>query len=88
MVKEVMKLEFKNGLEARPAALFVQIASKYESHISIVVNEKQVNAKSIMGMMSLGAIKGQNIEIIADGEDEEEAVAALLRFLTNQEISE
>jgi len=88
MVKEVMKLEFKNGLEARPAALFVQIASKYESHISIVVNEKQVNAKSIMGMMSLGAIKGQNIEIVADGEDEEEAVAALLRFLTNQEISE
>ena len=88
MVKEVMKLEFKNGLEARPAALFVQIASKYESHISIVVNEKSVNAKSIMGMMSLGAIKGQNIEIIADGEDEEEAVAALLRFLTNQEISE
>lgn len=88
MIKEVMKLEFKNGLEARPAALFVQIASKYESHISVVVNEKQVNAKSIMGMMSLGAIKGQNIEIVADGEDEEEAVAALLRFLATQEISE
>jgi catabolite repression HPr-like protein/phosphocarrier protein len=88
MIKEVIKLEFKNGLEARPAALFVQIASKYESHISVVVNEKQVNAKSIMGMMSLGAIKGQNIEIVADGEDEEEAVAALIRFLTTQEVSE
>ena len=47
MVKEVLKLELKNGLEARPAALFVQIASKYESHISVTVNEKQVNAKSI-----------------------------------------
>ena len=88
MVKEVLKLELKNGLEARPAALFVQIASKYESHISVTVNEKQVNAKSIMGMMSLGAIKGQNIEIIAEGQDEEEAVAALIKFLTTQEVAE
>ena len=88
MIKEVIKLEFKNGLEARPAALFVQIASKYESHVTVVVNEKQVNAKSIMGMMSLGAIKGQNIEIIAEGEDEEEAAAALIRFLTTQEVAE
>ena len=88
MVKEVLKLEFKNGLEARPAALFVQIASKYESHIVVTVNEKQVNAKSIMGMMSLGAIKGQNIEIAAEGQDEEEAVTALVKFLTTQEVAE
>lgn len=88
MFKQVMKLELKNGLEARPAALFVQMASKYESHISVIVNEKQVNAKSIMGMMSLGTIKGQNIEIIAEGEDEEEAVNALIHFLTTQEVTE
>ncbi len=88
MVKEVLKLELKNGLEARPAALFVQIASKYESHIAVTVNEKQVNAKSIMGMMSLGAIKGQNIEIAAEGQDEEEAVTALVKFLTTQEVAE
>ena len=44
MVKESLKLELKNGLEARPAALFVQIASKFDSHISVVVNEKKVNA--------------------------------------------
>ncbi len=88
MIKEVIKLEFKNGLEARPAALFVQIASKYESHIIVVVNEKQVNAKSIMGIMSLGALKGQSIQIVADGEDEEEAAAALIRFLTTQEVAE
>lgn len=87
-MKQIIKLELKNGLEARPAALFVQIASKYESHISVSVNEKQVNAKSIMGMMSLGTIKGEQIEILADGEDEEEAVTALINFLTNQEISE
>lgn len=88
MVKEVIKLEFKNGLEARPAALFVQIASKYESHISVKVSDKQVNAKSIMGMMSLGAIKGQDIEVSADGQDESEAVAALIKFLNTQEIVE
>ncbi len=86
MIKEVLKLELKNGLEARPAALFVQIASKYESHIAVVVNEKHVNAKSIMGMMSLGAIKGQEIEIRAEGEDEKEAVEALVKFLNTQEV--
>lgn len=88
MVKESIKLELKNGLEARPAALFVQIASKFESHISVVVNEKQVNAKSIMGMMSLGSIKGQVIEIVANGQDETEAVDALVQFLKTQEVSE
>ena len=88
MVKESMKLELKNGLEARPAALFVQIASKFESHISVTVNEKQVNAKSIMGMMSLGAIKGQVIEIAAEGQDEKEAVDSLIQFLKIQETAE
>lgn len=88
MVKESLKLELKNGLEARPAALFVQIASKFESHISVVVNEKKVNAKSIMGMMSLGAIKGQVIEIISEGEDEEEAAKSLIEFLEAQEKGE
>lgn len=88
MVKENLKLELKNGLEARPAALFVQIASKFESHISVIVNEKQVNAKSIMGMMSLGAIKGQVIEIIAEGQDEKEAADALVKFLKTQEVAD
>lgn len=88
MVSQNLKLELKNGLEARPAALFVQIASKFQSHITVVVGDKQVNAKSIMGMMSLGAIKGQVIDINATGEDEEEAVAALIKFLETQEISE
>ncbi|MHC1748461.1 MAG: HPr family phosphocarrier protein [Cellulosilyticaceae bacterium] len=88
MIKETVNLQLKNGLEARPAALFVQIASKYESHISVVINEKHVNAKSIMGMMSLGAIKGQSIDLIVDGEDEEQASAALIKFLTTEEVAE
>lgn len=88
MIKEMISLQLKNGLEARPAALFVQIASKYESHISVVVQEKKVNAKSIMGMMSLGTIKGAQMELIVDGEDEKEAADALIKFLTTEEVTE
>ncbi|MGL4799167.1 MAG: HPr family phosphocarrier protein [Cellulosilyticaceae bacterium] len=85
MIRETVSLQLKNGLEARPAALFVQIASKYESHISVVVQEKQVNAKSIMGMMSLGSIKGANLDLMVDGEDEREAADALIKFLSTEE---
>lgn len=88
MLKETVIVGLESGLEARPAALFVQIASKYESHISILLTDKQVNAKSIMGMMSLGAIKGQEITLLVDGEDEEEAMAALTAFLTSSTINE
>lgn len=88
MLKKTIVVGLKSGLEARPAALFVQIASKYESHISILLTDKQVNAKSIMGMMSLGAIKGQEITLLVDGEDEEEAMGALVEFITAEEVSE
>ena len=54
----------------------------------MVVDEKNVNAKSIMGMMSLGTIKGAEIELVVDGEDEKEAVAALKEFLTTEETAE
>ena len=85
MINEKVKLQLKNGLEARPAALFVQIANKYESHISVVVQEKHVNAKSIMGMMSLGSIKGAEIELVVDGSDEKEAADELIKFLSTEE---
>lgn len=88
MLKETIVVGLKNGLEARPAALFVQIASKYESHISILLTDKQVNAKSIMGMMSLGAIKGQEMTLLVDGEDEAEAMKALVEFLTSKKIAD
>ena len=88
MIKETVLLGLESGLEARPAALFVQIASKYESHISILLTDKQVNAKSIMGMMSLGAVKGQEITLLIDGEDEEEAMKALVAFLTAEKVGE
>lgn len=88
MIKEKVIVGLKNGLEARPAALFVQIASKFESHIAVIVNEKNINAKSIMGMMSLGTIKGATIELVIDGEDEQVALEALTKFLTTEEIGE
>lgn len=87
MIRETVSLQLKNGLEARPAALFVQIASKYESHIAVVVQEKNVNAKSIMGMMSLGTIRGAELELVVDGEDEKEAAEALIKFLTSEEAT-
>ncbi|MGL4362538.1 MAG: HPr family phosphocarrier protein [Cellulosilyticaceae bacterium] len=86
MINEIVTIQLKNGLEARPAALFVQLASKYESNITIVANEKQINAKSIMGMMSLGSIKGAEIQLLIDGEDEQVAMNELKEFFNQEEI--
>jgi phosphotransferase system HPr (HPr) family protein len=83
MIEKKVIVKIESGLEARPAALFVQIASQYESQVHVLMEEKQVNAKSIMGMMSLGALEGQELTIRAEGEDEEEAVNALVEFLNS-----
>ena len=69
------------SLESRSAAHFVQCASKFSSSITIKCDDKQVNAKSIMGIISLGILDGHNVTIAATGEDEESAVAALENFL-------
>ncbi|MDR1210406.1 MAG: HPr family phosphocarrier protein [Clostridiales bacterium] len=70
------------SLEAHPAALVVQTACKYASRISLRVENKTVNAKSIMGMINLGIVEGQNMTIQADGPDEEAAVKDLRRFFS------
>ena len=69
-------------MEARPAALFVQTASKFQSSIHVVLDNKTVNAKSIMGIISIGITDGREITIIAEGNDEEAAVAELGHFLS------
>lgn len=69
------------SLEARIAALFVQTASKFNSSIKVNIESKTVNAKSIMGIISLGIIEGKPVKIIADGEDEKQAVDELCKFL-------
>lgn len=69
------------SLEARPAAVFVQIASKFESSIQLKIENKVANAKSIMGIISLGILDGQSITIIANGADEQSAIDELSDYL-------
>lgn len=81
MTKKAMKIQLDGGLEARPVAMLVQIASQYDSTIYIEADGKKVNAKSIMGMMSLRLQKGENITVVAEGKDEAEAAAGVENFL-------
>lgn len=84
MIKKSIKIELPSGLEARPVALLVQVASQYESKIHVEVEEKRVNAKSIMGMMTLGLDAGEEITLSANGEDEEAAMSSIEQYLSNQ----
>ncbi|KXG74936.1 HPr family phosphocarrier protein [Thermotalea metallivorans] len=83
MTKEVT-INNKLGLHARPAALFVQTANKFVSDIIVEKGTKKINAKSIMGIMSLGVGKGDTIRLITDGPDEEEALEELMDFIENK----
>ncbi len=67
--------------EARPVAVLVQIASKYESRITITSENRKINAKSIMGMMSLGFGNGDTLVVEADGNDEEAAIEELKNYM-------
>lgn len=79
-VKEVM-VQNQVGLHARPATFFIQKANEFKSSIWVEKEERRVNAKSLLGVLSLGIVGGTNIRIIADGADEEEAVGALVRLV-------
>ncbi|MGB7604561.1 MAG: HPr family phosphocarrier protein [Lutisporaceae bacterium] len=83
MVKQTIVVQNETGLHARPAARFVQLASKFKSEISVLKVEEgeRINAKSIMGIMSGGISQGTLISIEAEGEDEDEAVASLIRLV-------
>lgn len=84
MIKKPITIQISNGLEARPVAMLVQVASQYESRIQVENGDKHVNAKSIMGMMTLGLNVGESITISAEGADEEEAIAGIEKYLTNK----
>ena len=75
MIKKSIEVKLAHGLEARPVAELVQLASKYDSTVHIEAQSKKVNAKSIMGMMTLNLSSGEKIDVIADGKDEEAVVA-------------
>lgn len=85
MTEKKIMVKIASGLEARPVALFVQVASQFQSSIYVALQNKKVNAKSIMGMMSLGILEGESIIITAEGPDETEAVDKLDRYLSEAE---
>lgn len=82
MVKKTITIELSSGLEARPVAMLVQVASQYDSSIYVESEERRVNAKSIMGMMTLGLAAGEQITVIAEGSDENQAVTDIEKYLS------
>lgn len=84
MTKKEITIQLNGGLDARPVAMLVQVASQFESTVYIESGEKHVNAKSIMGMMSLGLCEGEQLMVITDGPDEEEALTAIDDYLSNK----
>ncbi len=84
MITKSIEIKLPGGLEARPVAELVQLASRFESTVHIEAESKKVNAKSIMGMMTLSLSSGQEVTVIADGQDEEDAVAGMESFLQGQ----
>lgn len=81
MKQKAVTIKLEQGLEARPVAMLVQVASKHSSSVYLETEGRKVNAKSIMGMMSLGLDSGEMVTVIADGPDEEEAVANMADYL-------
>ena len=85
MIKKSMTIQLQSGLEARPVALLVQVASQHECSIYVEADNKKVNAKSIMGMMSLGLDMGEEVTVIADGDDESDAIESIEKYLSGNE---
>jgi len=75
----------KQGLHARPAAVFVQLANKFDSIITVKKDSQEVNGKSIMGVLMLAAERGSSITIIAQGPDAQEAVEQLITLVSKDE---
>ena len=84
MIKKPITIHLSTGLEARPVAQLVQVASQFNSEIYVEVGKKKVNAKSIMGLMTLGLDAGEEITLSANGEDEDAAMSSIEQYLSNQ----
>jgi len=74
----------KVGLHARPASLFVRTAKKFKAKITVIKNGKTADAKNILSVLALGAEKGDQIHLIAEGEDAEEAIKTLVELINNK----
>ena len=80
MIKTPVVVKTESNFDGRPIALLVQEASQYASKVYIQVGEKNINAKSIMGMMSLNLVGGDEITVVTDGEDEKKAAEGIKTF--------
>jgi len=85
LIKKKLVVNNKQGLHARPAAVFVQVANKFSSRITIRRDEEEVNGKSIMGILMLGAERGTNIILEVEGDDAETALTELEKIISNEE---
>jgi len=84
MTEQQVTIKNRAGMHARPAALIVKVAGQYDSEIFLEKSDERINAKSIMGIITLGASYNTEIKIIADGEDEQEAVEHIARLFENR----
>ena len=84
MIQKDIKIKLSGGLEARPVAMLVQVASKYDSSVYLEAGDKRVNAKSIMGMMSLGLDTGEKVNVVVDGADEAAALEDIEKYLSGK----
>ena len=81
MIEKSIEIKMAEDFDARPIAMLVQIASRHDSDIYLATEGKKVNAKSIMGMMAIGLIPGQSIEVNIEGEDETAAAESIENYL-------
>lgn len=85
MLEQQVEVKLKSGLQARQAALFVQGANRYQADVFLQKGTRKVNAKSIMGIMSLAVAHGTAITLFADGKDEVEAIAGLKAMIESED---
>ena len=84
MMERSVQIVNKNGLHARPAAEIVKVASKFQSDITMVRDDLEVNGKSIMGVMMLAAGQGTRVLVEAKGDDADDAIAAIAKLVANR----
>ena len=87
-IEKTVTIKNKQGLHARPAALFVQVANKFNSEITVSKGRQKVNGKSIMGIMMLEAGCGSKVTMVVNGDDAEQAVKELETLLVNENIDD
>ncbi|MDA3846131.1 MAG: HPr family phosphocarrier protein [Vallitaleaceae bacterium] len=81
MIEKKIEVKIPTGLETTPVAMFVQVVGQFSSNVYVSLQNKKVNGKSIMGMMSLGILEGEDVTVTVDGEDEVSAMKKIEAYL-------